>query len=179
MEENNDNTNGYKRVEKLNIFYPADIITYMNKNIGNDSLLEVSYYLTGPEGKKMCSPNVTPELMDNIRKVKTPRKRVVPKLGKAMNKINGLEGNIELNTPEYWRECIYLFKLFRLYVDYFKISAAFKMSVLDKCRVLINDLPKKMRKLKRKDKEIYKKSKKFIILFSNDVKKTEQIYTNI
>ena len=51
MEENNDNTNGYK-VEKLNIFYPADIITYMNKNIGNDSLLEVSYYLTGPEGKK-------------------------------------------------------------------------------------------------------------------------------
>ena len=36
-----------------------------------------------------------------------------------------------------------------------------------------------MRKLKRKDKEIYKKSKKFIILFSNDVKKTEQIYTNI
>lgn len=179
MEENNDNTKGYKRVEKLNIFYPADIITYMNKNIGNDLLLEVTYYLTGPEGKKMCSPNVPPELMDNIRKVKLPRKRVVPKLERSMNKLKGLEGNIELNTPEYWIECIYLFKLFRLYVDYFKISVAFNRSVLGKCKEIINNLPQKIKKMKSKDKETYKRSKKLIIRFSNDVKKTEQIYTNV
>ena len=172
MEKNNDNKKGYNRVEKLNMFYPDDIITYMKKNIVNDSLLEVTYYLTGPVGKKMCSPNVPPELMNNIRNVKSPRKRVVPKLGKSIDKIKELDGNIEYNTPEFWIECIYLFKLFRLYAEYFKSSTSFKISVLNKCKELINDLPKKIKKYKKK----HKSSKKFINRFLKGVKQTEEIY---